>query len=320
MKPNAEEILNRNSFDASFLKEMQEPRLLTSTKGVGRKIEIARQMDLFHTIGEDLVALIADELVTTGATPLFITSYLTMGSENLARVTEVISGIKKGSQRAGVTVLAQESVESRTLREESELLISGTATGVVDAEQALGPNRVEVGDVIIAMPASGFHSAGFALVNEIVATQELDLTKRYDFDTSLGQILLTPSEIYTLDCLALIKSQRENIRAFAHITSGGVAGSTAGVIPDGLTAIYDRSTWALPLEMKFLAGVGSLPQAEMEGRWNAGIGMSAIVDPAVADLIIRSLAARGMKAWIAGKVEKAEEMGAPRAYLVSDYL
>jgi phosphoribosylformylglycinamidine cyclo-ligase len=117
----------------------------------------------------------------------------------------------------------------------------------------------------------------------------------------------------------LIKAQQANLRTFSHITGGGLADNTARVIPDGLVAIYDRSTWSLPLEMKFLADVAGVPQADLERTWNAGIGMSAIVDPSVADLIVRSLAARGMKAWIAGSVEKAGEMGALRSYLVSDY-
>jgi phosphoribosylformylglycinamidine cyclo-ligase len=202
---------------------------------------------------------------------------------------------------------------------EDEFDIAGAATGVVDADLQLGAERVKEGDVIIAMPASGIHANGFSLVRHIIATQELDITRNYDFSKSLGEVLLTPTEIYTLDCLALIKAQQENIRTFSHITGGGLADNTARVIPDGLTAIYDRSTWSLPQEMKFLGDVAGVPLADLERTWNVGIGMSAIVDPVVADLIVRSLAARGMKAWIAGKVEKAAEMGSPRSYLASQY-
>jgi phosphoribosylformylglycinamidine cyclo-ligase len=152
-----------------------------------------------------------------------------------------------------------------------------------------------------------------------LATQELDITRNYDFDKSLGEVLLTPTEIYTLDCLALIKAQHENIRTFTHITGGGLADNTARVIPHGLVAIYDRSTWALPQEMKFLADVAGVPRVDMERTWNCGIGMSAIVDSSVGDLIIRSLAARGMKAWIAGTVEVGGEAGSPRSLLTSDF-
>jgi phosphoribosylformylglycinamidine cyclo-ligase len=305
--------------DLSVLKQMQRPLLVASSGNVGSKVEIAHQLDMYQSIGEDLVAKVVDNLVISGATPLFITDYISLGKVAPERTTEIISGISKGCMKAGTALLEGKPVESRTNSQEAGIDLAGMATGVVDADLRLGANRVKEGDLIVAMPASGIHASGFSLVLQILATQELDLTRNYDFNKSLGEVLLTPSEIYTLDCLALIKSQQANIRNFSHITEGGIAFNTAQVIPEGLAAIYDRSTWSLPQEMKFLADIASLSQADLEQSWNAGIGMSAIVDPAVGDLIIRSLAARGMKAWIAGTIEKAAEMGAPRSYLVSEY-
>jgi phosphoribosylformylglycinamidine cyclo-ligase len=306
-------------FDASKLKNMKQPLLATSTDGVGTKTEIARQMGIYDTIGEDLVAMVVDDLVVCGAEPLFMTDYIAVGKVLPERIAAIVSGIAKGCIKAGTALVGGETAEHPGLLAEDEFDIAGAATGVVDADLQLGAHRVKAGDVIIAMPASGIHANGFSLVRHIIATQELDLTRNYDFEKSLGEVLLTPTEIYTLDCLALIKSQLQNLRTFSHITGGGLAENTARVIPDGLVAIYDRATWSLPLEMKFLADIAGVPQADLERTWNVGIGMSAIVDSAVADLIIRSLAARGMKAWVAGKVEKAPEMGAPRSYLVSDY-
>jgi phosphoribosylformylglycinamidine cyclo-ligase len=306
-------------FDASKLKDMKQPLLATSTDGVGTKTEIARQMGIYDTIGEDLVAMVVDDLVVCGAEPLFMTDYIAVGKVIPERIAAIVSGIAKGCIKAGTALVGGETAEHPGLLAEDEFDIAGAATGVVDADLQLGAHRVKAGDAIIAMPASGIHANGFSLVRHIIATQELDITRNYDFTKSLGEVLLTPTEIYTLDCLALIKAQQANLRTFSHITGGGLADNTARVIPDGLTAVYDRSTWSLPQEMKFLADIASVPQADLERTWNAGIGMSAIVDPSVADLIVRSLAARGMKAWIAGKVEKAAEMGAPRAYLTSDY-
>jgi phosphoribosylformylglycinamidine cyclo-ligase len=276
-------------------------------------------MGIYDTIGEDLVAMVVDDLVVCGAEPLFMTDYIAVGKVIPERIAAIVSGIAKGCIKAGTALVGGETAEHPGLLAEDEFDIAGAATGAVDADLQLGAHRVKAGDAIIAMPASGIHANGFSLVRHIIATQELDITRNYDFTKSLGEVLLTPTEIYTLDCLALIKSQQANLRTFSHITGGGLADNTARVIPDGLTAVYDRSTWALPLEMKFLADIASVPQADLERTWNTGIGMSAIVDPSVADLIVRSLAARGMKAWIAGKVEKAAEMGAPRAYLTSDY-
>ncbi len=306
-------------FDASALTAMKKPLLATSTDGVGTKTEIARQMGIYDTIGEDLVAMVVDDLVVCGAEPLFMTDYIAVGKVVPEKIAAIVSGIAKGCIKAGTALVGGETAEHPGLLAEDEFDIAGAATGVVDAELQLGAHRVKAGDIIIAMPASGIHANGFSLVRHIIATQTLDITRNYDFSKSLGEVLLTPTEIYTLDCLALIKAQQANIRTFSHITGGGLADNTARVIPDGLVAIYDRSTWSLPQEMKFLADIAGVPQVDLERTWNVGIGMSAIVDPSVADLIVRSLAARGMKAWIAGKGEKAAEMGAPRSYLASDY-
>jgi phosphoribosylformylglycinamidine cyclo-ligase len=306
-------------FDASALKNMKKPLLATSTDGVGTKTEIARQMGIYDTIGEDLVAMVVDDLVVCGAEPLFMTDYIAVGKVIPERIASIVSGISRGCIKAGTALIGGETAEHPGLLEEDEFDIAGAATGVVDSDLQLGAHRVNSGDLIIAMPASGFHANGFSLVRHIVATQELDLTRNYDFSKSLGEILLTPTEIYTLDCLALIRAQQQNIRTFSHITGGGLAENTARVMPTGLTAIYDRSTWSLPHEMKFLADLAGTPQSDMERTWNCGIGMSAIVDPAIGDLVVASLAARGMKAWIAGQVVTSPDASAPRAALTSQY-
>jgi phosphoribosylformylglycinamidine cyclo-ligase len=306
-------------FDASALKNMKQPLLATSTDGVGTKTEIARQMSIYDTIGEDLVAMVVDDLVVCGAEPLFMTDYIAVGKVIPERIAAIVAGIARGCTKAGTALIGGETAEHPGLLDADEFDIAGAATGVVDADLQLGAHRVKAGDVIIAMPASGIHANGFSLVRHILATQELDLTRSYDFSQSLGEVLLTPTEIYTLDCLALIKAQPEKIRTFSHITGGGLADNTARVIPAGLTATYDRSTWTLPREMKFLAEVAGVPQADMERTWNCGIGMSAVVDPTIADLTVKSLAARGMSAWIAGAIEVAASVDTPRSTLVSNY-
>ena len=298
-------------FDASALKNYKKPLLATSTDGVGTKTEIARLMGKYDTIGEDLVAMVVDDLVVCGAEPLFMTDYIAVGKVIPERIAEIVSGIARGCIKASTALIGGETAEHPGLLKEDEFDIAGAATGVVDADKQLGSHRVKAGDAIIAMPASGFHANGYSLVRHILATQTLDLNKTYEGLTeSLGEILLTPTEIYTLDCLALIKAQQENLRTFSHITGGGLADNTARVIPDGLIAKYDRSTWALPAEMEFMAKIAGVPQADLERTWNAGIGMVAIVDPAIADLTIRSLAARGMKAWVAGSIHAQNGPGA----------
>ena len=306
-------------FDASALKKFNKPLLATSTDGVGTKTEIARQMGIYDTIGEDLVAMVVDDLVVCGAEPLFMTDYIAVGKVVPERIADIVKGIARGCEKANTALIGGETAEHPGLLKEDEFDIAGAATGVVDADMQLGSHRVKCDDVIIAMPASGFHANGYSLVRHILATQKLDLQKTYDgFTKSLGEILLTPTEIYTLDCLALIKAQSENVRTFSHITGGGLADNTARVIPEGLIAKYDRTSWALPLEMKFMAEIAGVPQGDMERTWNCGIGMVAIVDPAIADLTIRSLAARGMKAWVAGSIHAQNGPGA--AALEGTYL
>lgn len=298
-------------FDASALKGFKQPLLATSTDGVGTKTEIARQMGIYDTIGEDLVAMVVDDLVVCGAEPLFMTDYIAVGKVIPERIAAIVSGIARGCQKANTALIGGETAEHPGLMSEDEFDVAGAATGAVDADKQLGAHRVQEGDLLIAMPASGFHANGYSLVRHILATQKLDLQKSYQgFEKSLGEILLTPTEIYTLDCLALIKAQHENLRTFSHITGGGLADNTARVIPDGLIAKYDRSTWSLPLEMEFMAKSASTPQADMERTWNVGVGMVAIVDPSIGDLAIKSLAARGMKAWVAGRIERHVGPGA----------
>jgi phosphoribosylformylglycinamidine cyclo-ligase len=307
-------------FDASSLKEMNQPLLATSTDGVGTKTEIARLMGKYDTIGEDLVAMVVDDLVVCGAEPLFMTDYIAVGKVIPERIAEIVAGIARGCQKAGTALVGGETAEHPGLLAEDEFDIAGAATGVVDADKQLGSHRVKAGDAIIAMPASGIHANGFSLVRHILATQKLDLAKRYEgLSKTLGELLLKPTEIYTLDCLALIKAQGEKLHTFSHITGGGLADNTARVIPAGLTARYDRSTWSVPEEMAFLAQIAGVPQEDMERTWNVGIGMSAIVDPSIADLVVKSLAARGMKAWVAGEVENAPDSAHSRSYLVGNY-
>ena len=306
-------------FDASALKKMNKPLLATSTDGVGTKTEIARQMGIYDTIGEDLVAMVVDDLVVCGAEPLFMTDYIAVGKVIPERIADIVKGIARGCVKANTALIGGETAEHPGLLKEDEFDIAGAATGVVDSDKQIGSHLVKAGDLIIAMPASGFHANGYSLVRHILATQKLDLHKIYEgFDKTLGEILLTPTEIYSLDCLALIRAQQENIRTFSHITGGGLADNTARVIPDGLIAKYDRTTWALPAEMKFMAEVAGVPQHDMERTWNCGIGMVAVIDPSIADLTIKSLAARGMKAWVAGSIHAQSGPGA--AALEGTYL
>ena len=306
-------------FDARALKSMTKPLLATSTDGVGTKTEIARAMGKYDTIGEDLVAMVVDDLVVCGAEPLFMTDYIAVGKVIPERIAEIVAGIARGCVKANTALIGGETAEHPGFLDDDEFDIAGAATGVVDAGKQLGEYLVQADDVLIAMPSSGFHANGFSLVRHIIKSQKLSLSANMsEFGKTLGETLLTPTEIYTLDCLALIKSMSGSLRGFSHITGGGIAENTARVIPENLCATYDRSTWSLPVEMEFMAMVGGVPQSDMERTWNAGIGMAAIVAPESADLALASLAARGMKAWVAGSISGRTGLD-PRSTLVGSY-
>jgi hypothetical protein len=191
--------------------------------------------------------MVVDDLVVCGAEPLFMTDYIAVGKVFPERIAEIVSGIAKGCAKAGTALVGGETAEHPGLLGEDEFDIAGAATGAVDYENLLGAEKIKAGDVIIAMPASGIHANGFSLVRHILKTKNLKLNDTpQDFTKTLGEVLLTPTEIYSLDCLALIKGIKTDLHAFTHITGGGIADNTARVIPAGLKAVYDRSTWALP--------------------------------------------------------------------------
>jgi len=290
-------------FDASALKKFKQPLLATSTDGVGTKTEIARQMGIYDTIGEDLVAMVVDDLVVCGAEPLFMTDYIAVGKVIPERIADIVKGIASGCKKANTALIGGETAEHPGLLGEDEFDIAGAATGVVDAPNLLGAQKVQRGDLLIAMAASGFHSNGYSLIRHILGTKKLDLARTYpELGRSLGEELLVPTQIYARDCLVLIEALGEHLRTFAHITGGGLAANTARVIPSHLSARFDRGTWALPVAIDLLATLGGVHQSDYEGTWNCGVGMVAVIAPDRADLAVKTLAARGLHAWIAGEV------------------
>ncbi len=305
-------------FDASALKKYSKPLLATSTDGVGTKTEIARQLGIYDTIGEDLVAMVVDDLVVCGAEPLFMTDYIAVGKVFPERIAQIVKGIASGCEKANTALIGGETAEHPGLLEEDEFDIAGAATGVVDAPNLLGAEKVKSGDLLLAMPASGFHSNGYSLIRHILNAKKLDLSHTYqDLGKSLGEELLTPTEIYTRDCLVLIKALGVNLRTFAHITGGGLANNTARVIPATLIAKFDRSTWSLPLATQFMANLGDISQVGFESTWNCGVGMVAIINANSADLALKTLAARGMRAWVAGEI--FPDTTSHQASLVGEY-
>ncbi|MGE5287770.1 MAG: phosphoribosylformylglycinamidine cyclo-ligase [Micromonosporaceae bacterium] len=288
-------------FDASKLAAYRRPLLATSTDGVGTKVMIAQRLGTYDTIGIDLVAMVADDLAVCGAEPLFMTDYLVFGKVVPERVAAVVSGIAEGCLQAGCSLVGGETAEHPGHLGPDDFDVAGAATGVVEADELLGADRVLSGDVVIAMASSGVHANGFSLVRDILARAALELDAQPpELTRTLGEELSAPSRIYARDCLALTRSA--DVHAFAHITGGGIAVNLARVLPAEVDAVIDRGTWRPPPVFGLLAARGGVPDEEMERVFNLGLGMAAVVAAGDADRALAVLAERGVPAWPAGEI------------------
>jgi len=285
-------------------KKYKNPILASSADGVGTKLVIAQQMDIHDTVGVDLVAMVVDDLVACGAEPLFLLDYIACGEVVPERVAEIAAGIADGCRTAGCALLGGETAEHPGMMAPHEYDISGTGVGVVEEELMLGAHRVEPGDVVIALGSSGMHSNGYSLVRHVLlgaGRLRLDtIVEELDHQRTLGEELLTPTKIYARDCLDLITEC--DVRAYAHVTGGGIPGNLVRVLPDHVDAVVDRSTWRPQPIFQLIQGKGRIDDPEMESTFNMGIGMFAIVAPADADRALAFLTGRKVHAWAAGEI------------------
>ena len=291
-------------FDASALTRYRRPLLATSTDGVGTKVAVARALGIHDTIGIDLVAMVVDDLVVCGAEPLFMTDYIATGSVDPVRIASIVSGIANGCRQAGCALLGGETAEHPGLMAPDEYDVAGAGTGVVEADRLLGPERVRSGDVVVAMASSGLHSNGYSLARYVLLGEGgLGLGAHVaELGRTVGEELLEPTRIYSLDVLALI--DEVEVHALSHVTGGGLAANIARVLPPTLAADIARSSWT-PLPIFDLIGhQGSVARGELERTFNMGIGMVAVVPADAVDTAIALLHTRGVEAWACGEVRE----------------
>jgi phosphoribosylformylglycinamidine cyclo-ligase len=282
----------------------QSPILASSTDGVGTKLVIAQQLDIHDTIGIDLVAMVADDLVACGAEPLFLLDYIACGEVVPDKVAEIGAGIADGCRYAGCALLGGETAEHPGVLRPDEYDVSATGVGVVEESEILGRDRVELGDAIIAMRSSGLHSNGYSLVRHVLlgaGRMRLDtVVEEFGKQRTLGEELLTPTKIYTKDCLGLI--EETDVRAFAHVTGGGIPGNLVRILPEHVDAIVDRSTWRPQSIFDLVQTKGRIDDGEMEATFNMGVGMFAVVSPDDADRAMAYLTGRGVESWQVGEI------------------
>ena len=291
-------------FDASALTRYRRPLLATSTDGVGTKVAVAQALDKHDTIGIDLVAMVVDDIVVCGARPLFMTDYIACGQVVPERIAAIVAGIAAGCEQAGCALTGGETAEYD---------VAGAAVGVVEADDLLGPHRVRAGDVVLALGSSGLHSNGYSLVRRIVEVAGWSYERHVDeLGRTLGEELLEPTRVYAADVIDLAAFSAEALHAVSHVTGGGLAANLARVLPIGLEAVIDRSTWTPAPVFGLMAGLGSVPRADLERTLNLGVGMVAVAAPEQVDAAVTRLTARGVPTWVLG------EVGAERPHLRGD--
>jgi phosphoribosylformylglycinamidine cyclo-ligase len=286
-------------FDAGFLKDYRRPQLATSTDGVGTKVAIAQALDIHHTIGHDLVGMVVDDIVVSGAKPLFMTDYIACGRVVPERIADIVRGIAEACAGAGVALIGGETAEHPGLLGVDEYDVAGAATGVVEADRVLGAHRVTDSDVLIGLPSSGLHSNGYSLVRRIIADAGWELDREVpEFGRTLGEEILVPTTVYTGALLGLLEELPEAVHAISHVTGGGLSANVARVLPQGMLATMRRSSWSVPAVFDVLGELGGVPRADRERTWNLGVGMVLVVDRSAVDAVLAAVDG----AWVLGEL------------------
>jgi len=309
---------------------MREPVLVSSTDGVGTKIAIAMALGRYDTVGYDLVAMCADDLVCAGAEPLFFLDYVAVGRVFPERVAAIVAGVADGCRLAGCALIGGETAEHPGLMEPEEFDLAGFCVGVVERDRLLDGTAAQAGDALIGIAASGLHSNGFSLVRRIVADAGVDLGEGYanlacrilgpetavepDMrQLTLGEALLTPTRIYSQSILALrrrLDAAGGDLRGVAHVTGGGLPGNVPRVLPESLGARVHPAAWPMPSVMRLIGALGGLSEAELRSTFNGGLGMVCVVPVGSAQVAISSLEGDGLTAWQVGEVMAIENGGA----------
>lgn len=285
----------------------REPILVSSTDGVGTKLKIAQMMNRHDTVGIDLLAMCADDVVTTGAEPLFFEDYIATGKVVPERIAAIVGGMAEGCQKAGCALVGGETAEHPGVMEPNEYDLAGFCVGVVEKSEIIDGSMVKPSDSIVGIASSGLHSNGYSLVRKLLLDSgDYKLSDWIaDFGFELGEELLTPSHIYARTVLEIIKSCE--IRAIAHVTGGGITENLPRVLPKGIGAEIEVGSWDVPPIFKFLQKVGNIETAEMFRVFNMGIGMLLVMDSGWVPRAIEIIEGEGYKAYEIGRTAEESE-------------
>lgn len=289
------------------LERYKKPIIVSSTDGVGTKLKIAFMMDKHDTVGIDLVAMCVNDIIVSGARPLFMLDYLATSKLDIEKAKIIIEGIVKGCIEAECSLIGGETAEMPGFYQEGEYDLAGFAVGIVEDNQLIDGSEITVGDKLIGLASNGLHSNGYSLVRKVLIDyHKMDINKRVEeIGGILGEELLRPTKIYVKTILNLTRDFR--IGGIAHITGGGLTENIPRILPKGCKAIIYRGSWEIPPIFSFLKEKGSIQEDEMFRTFNNGIGMVIIVKAKEAEEIIGRLNSMGERAFLIGEIIKAEK-------------
>lgn len=285
---------------------MREPVLVSGTDGVGTKLRVAFMADRYDTIGIDLVAMCVNDVVCSGARPVFFLDYFATSGLDPSKAAIVIKGIADGCKTAGCALLGGETAEMPGFYAEGEFDMAGFAVGVVEKESIITGKDIKEGDVLIGLPSSGLHSNGFSLARKVIFEKAGCGIDSYigSLGTSIGEELLKPTRIYVKTVLKLM--EKVNIKGIAHITGGGFYDNIPRILPEGLGAVVRKGSWPVQPIFSFLNDAGEIEEMEMYRTFNMGIGLVIAVSPEDAPIILTLLDNMREKAYIIGNIVKGE--------------
>lgn len=280
--------------------------LVSGTDGVGTKLKLAFLMDKHDTIGQDCVAMCVNDIVCSGAKPLFFLDYMALGKNVPEVVATIVKGVADGCKIAGCSLIGGETAEMPGFYKEGEYDLAGFSVGAVDRSKIIDNNTVEIGDVVIGIASSGVHSNGFSLVRKIFDVNKENLSKYYDeLGMTLGECLLTPTKIYVKSILELMKNIK--IKGISHITGGGFYENMPRMLKEGVSIYINKDSYPVLPIFKLIQKIGNIPIRDMYNTFNMGIGMAVIVNKEDAENTVKILEEQGEKAYIIGKVEEGNK-------------
>lgn len=297
-------------FSIAAAKDMADPLLVSGTDGVGTKLKVAQRLGVHDTVGIDLVAMCVNDILATGAEPLFFLDYVAVGKLDAEAMAKIVGGIGEGCRQSGCALIGGEMAEHPGVMDPDDYDLSGFCVGLVDRPRMLDPESVREGDVLIGLASSGLHSNGYSLARKVCIegrTEEELREAREDLGgQSILEALLTPTRIYVKPVRAVMEQVPGGIRALAHITGGGITENLNRALPAGVNAEVDLGTWPIPPVVRFACEQANLSEAEALKTFNMGLGMVLIVDPAAAEAVEVALAAAGEETYRVGRIVAGE--------------